>query len=191
MIVPDDRVVTIEAELIRSMKKSFKCVLGHEYFEGNEKEILTLLTAKFHELYTTPEVSCDVCTLCSETIKRNTEPKQPLAHINDIDKEEIKKVLQYETDDAHVIDTDDIAKWLNLPKFQIIRTLKATYKENVDYKFDKSYKFSDNRNSKYGGNNYKKIMVTPDCFKRLCMRSRSTLSDELHTCLITVSKPKD
>lgn len=79
-----------------------------------------------------------------------------------------------------VIDADNVSQWLNIPKFIIIKTLKESYKDKIDYIITKSIK----PNLRYGGNNYKKVMLTPDCFKRLCMRSRTKRAEEVRTYFI-------
>jgi len=80
----------------------------------------------------------------------------------------------------HVVNLDNVVKWLKVEKFKIINTLKDSYKQDIDYTIEKSIK----RNGKYGGNNYKKVMLTPDCFKRLCMRSRSKRAEQVRTYFI-------
>jgi hypothetical protein len=183
MLVPDDRVVEIEANLINIMNKSFNCIHGQEYFDGDEKDILALLTANMHELYVNVDVSCDKCEIPNTTLKKEPKQQDDVAQLSDIDKEEIKKVLRYDAENDFVIDADDIAKWLSVYKFHVIKTLKKSYKENIDYTIKKSTIKQTQR--KYGGNNYKKVMVTPDCFKRMCMRSKSARAKELHTCFIS------
>jgi len=80
-----------------------------------------------------------------------------------------------------VIDANDAASWLSLGKNVVSRTLRQGYKKNIDYTEQKSTKIMP---GKYGGNNYKIIMMTPDCFKRLCMRSRSKRAEEVRTYFI-------
>lgn len=79
-----------------------------------------------------------------------------------------------------VVNLDVAASWLGVKKYQLIVTLKQSYKLGIDYVAEKS----TNRKGKYGGNNFKKISLTPDCFKRLCMRSKSKRSEEVRTYFI-------
>ena len=79
-----------------------------------------------------------------------------------------------------IIDLEKISSWLSVNKSNLLRTLKESYREDIDY----SIEFISKRNSKYGGNNYKKVMVSPDCFKRLCMRSSSMKGEEIRTYFI-------
>jgi phage anti-repressor protein/predicted GIY-YIG superfamily endonuclease len=79
------------------------------------------------------------------------------------------------------IDLDVIAKWLNVRKDNLFQTLKATYKKDIDYIIVNAKKPNP---SKYGGNNYKKILLTPDCFKRLCMLSKSKKAEDVRSYYI-------
>lgn len=84
-----------------------------------------------------------------------------------------------------VISLDNVAKWLNCPKNELNRTLHRSYIKNIDYKYEKSA----NPNKivgKYTSNNYKKILVTPDCFKRLCMLSRAKKAEMVRSYFIDV-----
>lgn len=69
-----------------------------------------------------------------------------------------------------VVDLDIVARQLNSAKRTLFATLRIGYKKNIDY-IIVTEKLT--RSGKYGGNNYKKILLTPDCFKRLCMLSRA------------------
>lgn len=79
-----------------------------------------------------------------------------------------------------IINIDKVCKWLNITKFNILRTLRSSYREDIDYTIVKSA----NKKGKYGGNNYKLVMISPDCFKRLCMRSTSKKAEEVRTYFI-------
>jgi phage anti-repressor protein len=79
-----------------------------------------------------------------------------------------------------VVDLDRVAEWLQVPKFKLMQTLRASYRVDIDYVSSKGIF----KTGKYGGNNYKAVMLTPDCFKRLCMRSRSSRAEEVRTYFI-------
>lgn len=78
-----------------------------------------------------------------------------------------------------VVDVDLAAKWLKIFKKTLLKTLRESYTLNIDYKIE-----AIPTKTKYGGNNYKKVLLTPDCFKRLCMRSRSKKAEEVRTYFI-------
>jgi len=79
-----------------------------------------------------------------------------------------------------IINVDQVAEWLGMQKFNIIDTLKKSYRGDIDYTITATTR----RTKKYGGNNYKLVMITPDCFKRLCMRSRTKKAEEVRTYFI-------
>ena len=82
-----------------------------------------------------------------------------------------------------VINLDYIAKWLKTIKPQLIKTLRTSYKKDIDYTIEKAPNPNkiDNRN-----NNYKKVLLTPDCFKRLSMQSRSKKADEVRSYFVEI-----
>lgn len=63
-------------------------------------------------------------------------------------------------------------------KADLLTTLKRSYKLNIDYTMHKSPIM------KRGGAHYKRVMLTIDCFKRLCMRSRSLKAEEVRSYFI-------
>ena len=80
-----------------------------------------------------------------------------------------------------VVDLDKASKWIGVRKKVILQTLYKSYKEDIDYIIRKRQVA---RVGKYGGNNYKYVLLTPDCFKRICMRSRSVRAEEVRTYFI-------
>jgi predicted GIY-YIG superfamily endonuclease len=83
-----------------------------------------------------------------------------------------------------VVDLDAVAKWLHVRKFKLMQTLRASYKTGIDYKVTKMPK--PHATSKYGSNAYKQVLLTPDCFKRLCMRSRGRMAEDVRTYFIEI-----
>jgi len=86
-------------------------------------------------------------------------------------------ILSKKSDDF-VVNLDTIAKWLNVRKDDLHDTLKKSYQKNVDYTVETVLRRTR------GGSNYLKIMLTVDCFKRLCMRSRSRKAEDVRTYFI-------
>lgn len=82
------------------------------------------------------------------------------------------------------VDLDAISKWLHVRKDNLMATLKASYTAGVDYEVIK--KPSPHITSKYGRNAYKQVLLTPDCFKRLCMRSKGKTSEDVRSYFIQV-----
>lgn len=67
------------------------------------------------------------------------------------------------------INFDDVVKWLNITKNNLKRLLISNFKIMDDYTEKKVLI----KNNKRGANYVSKIMLTPDCFKELCMLSKS------------------
>lgn len=174
-IVPDERVVNIEADLIQSMNEKFDCVHGQEYFDGNEKEILGMLTAKMHELYTSPDTTCDKCDIAETKLAKNGERRRHECFVlSDGDKEDIRTALQ-SPEGEFVVKLSSVAKWLVASKKSLTTTLRLSYRYDIDYQrirpTDKYYKTCPKVN------NYVEYMLTPECFKRVCMMSKGKNAD--------------
>lgn len=82
-----------------------------------------------------------------------------------------------------VIDLNHVAKWLDTRKSKLMETLRNTYKKNIDYIItkDKNPYQKDPRN-----NNYKHVLITPDCFKRICMLTRSSKGETVRSYFIDI-----
>lgn len=94
----------------------------------------------------------------------------------EIDVEKMKQEIKYiyeqslKCEDKFCINLDDVAKLLKCHKNNVIRTLKSSYHLDVDYIMKRAKKPVATR---YGGNNYNEVLLSPDCFKRLCLLSRT------------------
>ena len=67
------------------------------------------------------------------------------------------------------INFEDVVKWLDIQKNHLKRLLVANFKVMDDYTEEKILV----KNKKRGANYVSKIMLTPDCFKELCMLSQT------------------
>jgi hypothetical protein len=86
-------------------------------------------------------------------------------------------------DDSHTVDLDLISKWLAVRKGNLLKTLRASYQLGTNYVVSKP------PSSKGSGNNTRRVvMLTPDCFKTLCMQSKSRQSDRVRAYFIAVEK---
>ena len=82
-----------------------------------------------------------------------------------------------------VIDLSRVAKWLNVLKNNLMKTLRRSYVLDVDYSVTRG------RNPikrKYGSNNWSDVRVSPSCFKELAMRSNSKNSALVRMYLLQV-----
>ena len=96
-------------------------------------------------------------------------------------------LYNYETEkDDYVIDLEIVVKWLKARKDSIKRTLLDSYTKNIDYKITKEKKMSKNV-----GKPKEIIMLTPDCFKRLTMSSKTKKAEEVRTYFIQLEKHID
>lgn len=91
-------------------------------------------------------------------------------------------LYQYNTKDTEfVIDLDVLVKWLDTRKSTIKETLVKSYTKNVDYT-EKNNKLDS------AGRPSAKIMLTPDCMKRLCMVSRTKKAEDVRSYFIELEK---
>ena len=82
-----------------------------------------------------------------------------------------------------IININVVAKWLGSLKGKIKETLVNTYNLNIDYKISK-----EKQNSKISKSNKEIILLTPDCFKRLCLLSKTKKGEEVRTYFIELEK---
>jgi len=82
-----------------------------------------------------------------------------------------------------VINLDHVAKWLQSKKKHLIETLRKSYKLNIDYILLKG---TNPRKADPRNNNYKTCLITPDCFKRLCMVSKAKNAEMVRTYFIEI-----
>ncbi len=82
------------------------------------------------------------------------------------------------TNNDFVIDLDTVCKWLNSQKKTLKRTLVNTYIDKSDYivELQKPGK----------GRPGETILLTPECFKRLCMLSRTEKAEEVRTYFLQI-----
>ena len=77
--------------------------------------------------------------------------------------------------DNFIVDLDIIVKWISIKKEKLKKKLIKYFVKNKDY-------IIENKNEKqnnYGGNNKEILLLTPDCFKMLCMRINTNKCNEI------------
>jgi len=77
------------------------------------------------------------------------------------------------TDEDIIIDLDLVAKWLNVLKADLKKTLQRSYIENVDYKIIL------NKSGSKGGRPSETILISTSCFRRMCMSSNTDKGKEV------------
>lgn len=85
--------------------------------------------------------------------------------------------------DDFVINLDIVAKWLKSTKGHLKETLTNSYIKNIDYISKKGVST--------GGRPLENILLTPDCFKRLTMSSKTKKAEEVRTYFIQLEKHID
>ena len=91
-------------------------------------------------------------------------------------------LYQYNTKESEfVIDLEVLTKWLGAKKGTIKDTLKNSYTKNIDYTE------TIIRNG-VNGRPTEKVMLTPDCMKRLCMVSRTKKAEDVRSYFIELEK---
>lgn len=88
------------------------------------------------------------------------------------------------SDKDFVVDFDNTAKWLKQRKDSLKRTLLETYRKNIDYTVSINKSITVGRPSE-------KILLTPDCFKRICMLTKSSKGEEVRSYYIQLEKHLD
>ena len=83
-----------------------------------------------------------------------------------------------------VIDLDVISKLLSARKDSIKKTLTETYSLDIDYVVKKQISTSKGRPNE-------KVLLTSDCFKRLCMLSRTEKAEDVRTYFLDLEKHID
>jgi len=87
-------------------------------------------------------------------------------------------------DNDFVIDIESVSKWLKIIRGNIKKTLSETYREKIDYKISINKSIT-------AGRPRETIYLTPDCFKRICMLTKSSKGEEVRTYYIQLEKHID
>jgi phage anti-repressor protein len=90
---------------------------------------------------------------------------------------------EYNNDDK-IISFNLVCKWLGLRKDYLKRFLKKYFEKDYDYSVIKLTKKSHESQS----NNFINILVTPDCFKQLCMLSQTVKAKEVRKYYLELEK---
>ena len=87
------------------------------------------------------------------------------------------------TQSDHVVRLDAVAKWLQARKDQLAVTVRRSYREGIDYVVSRAPP-AHKRVAR--ANHYRVYLLTPDCFKRLAMASRSKNAEMVRTYFIDI-----
>lgn len=89
----------------------------------------------------------------------------------------------YSANDEFLIDLAHVSKWLGVHKYTLMKTLRASYRRDKDYQISKPPAQPGR-----GNNTRRIVLLTPDCFRMLCMQSRAKKSDEVRAYFLAVEK---
>ena len=89
------------------------------------------------------------------------------------------------TDNEIIINFEIICEWLNVNKSDLKKILVNNFEENFDYIIEKKKKKQLNSN---GANIYEEILITPNCFKEICMISQSQNAKQVRKYFLAMEK---
>ena len=92
---------------------------------------------------------------------------------------ELKKAAN-KSEDGLTVDLDEVAKWLETQKSTLKKSLVKSYTKDVDYII------KDEKNK--DGRVVETILLTPSCFKMVCMTSRTKRGEDARTYFIELEK---
>lgn len=98
-----------------------------------------------------------------------------------------QKTNMYKDYKPFVIDLDDVAYWLDTIKGNLKATLIESYSKISDYKIINKLAFGQPE-AKYGGQNKEIILLTSECFKMLCLRSKTKKAEMVRKYYIDLEK---
>ena len=98
--------------------------------------------------------------------------------------------LNYHSSNDFIIDLDNVWKWLGFKqKYNALRIIEKHFKLNIDYKnLAPPIGGASIDNEKWGGHNIKKIYLTINCFKLLCLKAGTKKADEIHDYFIKLEE---
>ena len=100
-----------------------------------------------------------------------------------------QKINEFNKYKPFTISLDDIAFWLEMRKSKLKQNLIQNYSKNIDYIINKTLMYPKvHQKESRGGHNKKLVLLTPDCFKMLCMRSRTAKAEKVRQYYIDLEK---
>jgi uncharacterized protein YerC len=89
--------------------------------------------------------------------------------------------LNYDTKKDFIIDLDNVWKWIGFErKGKAKELLVNNFKENEDYIAKELASPDGEASLQHGGQNRETILLTIHCFKKLCLKTKTKKSDEIH-----------
>ena len=99
----------------------------------------------------------------------------------------IQKKKLYKDHEPFIIDLDDVVYWLDAVKGNMKATLVESYNNISDYKIINAL-LPRQKRLPQGGQNKEIILLTPDCFKMLCLRSKTDKAEQVRKYYVDLEK---
>ena len=105
--------------------------------------------------------------------------------------------LNYDSRTDFIIELGKIWKWLGYSRIDHCKTMLLKFRENIDFKVQKpasenagAGKNLSDKGKNLGGSgiNKEQILLTINCFKKLCLKSRTDKADEIHDYYIQLEE---
>ncbi len=99
--------------------------------------------------------------------------------------------VNYDNEDDFIVEFDNVWKMLEFSRIDHCKTvLHKNFTENKDYKITKAAPATSGAGKKLGGSglNKEKILLTVNCFKKLCLKAGTKKADEIHDYYIKLEK---
>ena len=106
------------------------------------------------------------------------------SNLNDEFIEDFNQIYEFNetNNNSHIIDLDIVSKWLETRKRKLKETLVKSYNKDIDYIIKKE------KTGKISKTNKEIILLTPDCFKRMCLLSRTKKAENVRTYYLELEK---
>lgn len=97
----------------------------------------------------------------------------------------IQQSMEHNEHKQFVVDLDVVIKWMGVEHNHYLKkALKTTYNKNIDY----ILLTPRGEQKGNGAKNKQKILLTIECFKKVCLRSKSKISEKIIDYYLTLEK---
>lgn len=97
--------------------------------------------------------------------------------------------LNYNVNKDFIVDLDNVWKWIGFErKGKAKELLVNNFKENEDFVIKELASPNGEASLQHGGQNKETILLTIKCFKKLCMKTKTKKSDEIHEYYISLEE---
>jgi len=169
-----DKLLDIDdkKDFIKILKVYNKKIIIHKNKINYEKDFLNYLEN-------------NISTLCNDTnvidnYKNNNLINYLISNYYKNDNRCLEYYYKHTNTDDFIIDFDMLVKWLEIRKDNLKKLLTENYIENKDFKI--------NKNNNLPGKPKENILLTSECFKKICMMSKTKKIEDVRMCFIELEK---